>query len=173
MLARQEIKAAIEAILFASGEPVPVEQIASVVGISVEDTVVILNELVLEYNRYERGIQVVESAEGWVMCTKPAYFRYVGILNRVPGKKLSQAALETLAIIAYQQPVTRAEIEAIRGVRVDRTLSSLLERGLVAEAGRKEAPGRPVLYVTTTEFLKLFGLTSLEDLPREGKEAKL
>ncbi|NLU50844.1 MAG: SMC-Scp complex subunit ScpB [Syntrophomonadaceae bacterium] len=171
MLARDEIKAAIEAMLFASGEPLPLEEIARVVGIPVEDTNGILNELVLEYNKSGHGIQVVEAAAGYSLCTKDTYYQFVKAVRRRPAKKLSQAALETLAIIAYQQPVTRAEIEAIRGVRAERMLNSLLARGLIAEAGRKEVPGRPVLYVTTPEFLKLFGMTGLTDLPREDKEA--
>ncbi|ADI01324.1 MAG TPA: SMC-Scp complex subunit ScpB [Syntrophothermus lipocalidus] len=171
MLARISAKATIEALLFASGDPLPLSEIARVTGLLPDDVEVILEELILEYNKEEHGIQVVKSDAGYAMCTKPAFFEYIRDLNRGPEKRLSQAALETLAIIAYRQPVTRTEIEAIRGVKAERVINSLLERGLIAEAGRKDAPGRPVLYVTTNEFMRLFGLASLEDLPKDVRGA--
>ncbi|MGI6487970.1 MAG: SMC-Scp complex subunit ScpB [Syntrophothermaceae bacterium] len=171
MLLRQELKAAIEAVLFTRAEPIDIEELSRALGVSVQDTREILQELISEYNRSEHGIQVVESDAGYTMCTKPEYFRYVNNTNRSVTRRLSQAALETLAIVAYQQPVTRPEIEAIRGVRVEGVLNMLVDRGLVAEAGRKDVPGRPLLYVTTAEFLRIFGITSLDDLPRKDEEA--
>ena len=171
VLARTAVKAVIEALLFASAHPLPVSEMAKVTGLSPGEIEAILRELVFEYNKEEHGIQIVESGAGYAMCTKPAYSEYIKGLAGGAGKRLSQAALETLAIIAYRQPVTRAEIEAIRGVKSERIISSLLEQGLIAEAGRKDAPGRPVLYVTTHEFMRLFGLTSLDELPDMNKEA--
>jgi segregation and condensation protein B len=100
------------------------------------------------------------------MCTRPSYHEFVRKANQPLIARLSQAALETLAIIAYQQPITRPEIEAVRGVRVDRALQSLVKRGLIADVGRREIVGRPLMYGTTNDFLKLFGLGSLEELPR-------
>ena len=99
------------------------------------------------------------------MCTRPEFATLLAGLRPPARKRLSSAALETLAIIAYQQPVTRAEIEAIRGVKIDRILTMLLERNLIEEAGHKAVPGKPILYKTTPEFLKVFGLASLDDLP--------
>ncbi len=171
MLARAALRAMVEALLFASTRPLSVSDLAKVTGLSPGEIEIILQELVFEYNKEEHGIQIVESGPGYAMCTKPAYFEYIKRLSGSTAKRLSQAALETLAIIAYRQPVTRAEIEAIRGVKSEKVISSLLEQGLIAEAGRKDAPGRPVVYVTTHEFMRLFGLTSLEELPDKDKGA--
>ena len=172
MLAREEIKGAVEAILFACVEPIDPGSIAKAVGISYQDAKLILEELRLEYNEGTRGIKIALSESGYSMCTREEYHEYIRKVNKPAAVRLSQAALETLAIIAYCQPVTRAEIEAIRGVRVDKVLNSLIGRGLVAEVGRKDVPGRPSMYGTTAEFLKLFGLTSLAQLPEitEGNE---
>jgi segregation and condensation protein B len=172
MLSRNQIKAAIEAILFARSDAINLKDLAHIVGISVTDADIVLKELILEYNERESGIQIASGPDGYVMCTRPDYYEYVKKAHAPAAVKLSQAAIETLAIIAYRQPVTRAEIEAIRGVKVDRIITSLSNRGLVEETGKKEAPGRPGLYATTTEFLKLFGLTSLDELPRKPEEAK-
>jgi len=170
MLVRKELKGAIEAILFARAEAVPVEDIMRVTGVSQEDVLTILTELTLEYNEKKSGISIVSSEAGWAMCTRPEYHEFVKEAGAPQAARLSQGALETLAIIAYRQPVTRAEVEAVRGVRADRALQSLHKRGLIQEIGKKQAPGRPVMYGTTGEFLKLFGLTSLEDLPAALEE---
>ncbi|NLV15900.1 MAG: SMC-Scp complex subunit ScpB [Syntrophomonadaceae bacterium] len=166
MLVRDELKGAIEAILFVRHEPVKVKEIARITGASSEDVLVLLTELTKEYNEKKSGIQIINSSEGYAMCTRPFYHEYVRQANQPLVTKLSQAALETLAIIAYRQPLTRPEMEAVRGVRVDRVLQSLLKRGLIREVGQKAVPGRPMMYGTTHEFLKLFGLASLEELPR-------
>ncbi|MGE5416309.1 MAG: SMC-Scp complex subunit ScpB [Acidobacteriota bacterium] len=172
MLAREQLKAAIEAVLFARSEPISAEEMGRIVGVSTQDARIILNELCMEYNDTVKGIQVNSSREGYAMCTHPDYHEYVKKANPGAAVRLSQAALETLAIIAYRQPLTRPEMEAVRGVKVDRVLNSLLARGLIEELGKKEGPGRPILYGTTPEFLKLFGLTSLEDLPQRLEEAE-
>lgn len=165
MLVREELKGAIEAILFARAEAIHVEEIARITGVSREDAQIIMTELAQEYNERKSGIEIVSSETGFVMCTRPEYHEYVKEASSPQVTRLSQAALETLAIIAYRQPITRAEVEAVRGVRADRALQSLQKRGLIEEVGKKSVPGRPVMYGTTGEFLKLFGLTSLQDLP--------
>ncbi|NLB19121.1 MAG: SMC-Scp complex subunit ScpB [Syntrophomonadaceae bacterium] len=166
MLVRDELKGAIEAILFVRSEPIKVKEIAKITGASPEDILVLLTELTNDYNEKKSGMQIVTSTEGYAICTRPFYHEYVRQANQPLVAKLSQAALETLAIIAYRQPLTRPEMEAVRGVRVDRVLQSLLKRGLIQEVGHKAAPGRPMMYGTTHEFLKTFGLASLEELPQ-------
>jgi segregation and condensation protein B len=158
--------AVIEALIFASSEPLKGKEIASILGLTEETVKELIRDLQQEYQDKRRGIQIIEVAEGYQFLTNPEYASYVEKLKKVPRQPtLSQAALETLAIIAYKQPITRAEIETLRGVRVDSSLSTLLERGLIQEAGRKDGPGRPILYVTTTAFLKYFGLKTLDELP--------
>lgn len=171
MLVRKELRAAMEAILFAHSEPITLEEIAQILEVSEEDTMIVMGDLTEEYNEPGRGIQIVENAQGFVMCTRAEFHEYIKRANRPSAARLSQAALETLAIIAYRQPMTRPEIETLRGVKSERVLNSLLARGLIAECGKKDAPGRPLLYATTSEFLKLFGLTGLDDLPRDLEEA--
>lgn len=165
MLMRDELKAAIEAVLFASGEKISVDELAVLLGINELDLKAIMQEMILDYNQEKRGIQIVPFDNGYIMCTRPAYSGIVSKLVKIPGRRLSAAAMETLAIIAYQQPVTRAEIEQIRGVKVDKIINNLLEKGLIKEDGQKEVLGKPILYVTTHEFLKTFALSSLKDLP--------
>lgn len=166
MMMRDQIKAALEAVLFVRAEKVKINELAGIIGIDEDEIRIILDELRQEYNGdMKRGIQIIVSDDEVFMCTKEEYSDILARITRTVKKKLSQAAMETLAIIAYKQPVTRAEIEKIRGVKVDKIIAGLLEKGLVAEAGYKDVPGRPVLYVTTDEFLKVFGLASLEELP--------
>ncbi|MGE5371443.1 MAG: SMC-Scp complex subunit ScpB [Solirubrobacterales bacterium] len=173
MLARQEMKSALEAILFARSEAITPEEMARALEGERSDVEELLQELMLEYNADARGVQIIENAGGYVLCTRPEYHEIIRRANRPTAVRLSQAALETLAIIAYRQPVTRAEIESHRGVKTDRVLHTLLGRGLIEEVGRKDGPGRPSMFATTSEFLKLFGLTHLAELPREPKEESL
>jgi len=162
----REAKAVLEALIFASSEPVTIKEMSIITGLNEETVRTLLSEMAVEYNDQQRGIQIIEVAGGYQLVTKPEMAVYVEKLKKVPRQApLSQAALETLAIIAYKQPITRAEIETIRGVRVESSLTTLLERGLIEETGRKEGPGRPILYGTTKEFLKYFGLKSLDELP--------
>ena len=130
------------------------------------DVAAVLEQLKVEYIQHERAFRLVEKAEGWQLATDPAYGPWVRQL--FPGPKpprLSAPALETLAIIAYRQPITRADVEAVRGVTIDGVLQTLMERGLVKISGRAEIPGRPLLYETTQFFLEHFGLRNLDELP--------
>lgn len=162
----KKAKAVLEAVIFASSEPVTVKEMSTILELNYETVEQLLAELMAEYDDQQRGIQIKEVAEGFQFVTKPEYADYLEKLKKVPrNAPLSQAALETLAIIAYKQPITRAEIETIRGVRVDSSLATLLERGLIEETGRKDGPGRPILYGTTKVFLKYFGLKNLDELP--------
>lgn len=158
-------KAILEAILLASPEPLSVKKIAEVIGLDEKDARILVEDLRKEYQQPGRGLYVQEMAGGYVLTTRGEYREYVEKLLQPRGKGLSHAALETLAIIAYRQPITKAEIEGVRGVKVDRSVETLLERRLVKELGRKDAPGRPMVYGTTKEFLQYFGLKELADLP--------
>ncbi|MFZ5817443.1 MAG: SMC-Scp complex subunit ScpB [Bacillota bacterium] len=158
-------KMILEALLLASTEPLPVKKIAEVIGLDEKDARILMEDLQKDYEAPGRGLMIRELGGGFVLTTRPEVAEYVDRLLQPRSKGLSHAALETLAIIAYRQPITKAEIEGVRGVKVDRSLETLVERRLVTDVGRKEAPGRPVLYGTTPEFLKYFGLKDLKDLP--------
>lgn len=160
-----EYKAALEAVLFAAGEPLAVPEIADIMVIDKPLVWELLSELEKDYREAGRGLMIREIAGGYQLVTKSDYFEIVNNLNKVKEVKLSNASMETLAIIAFKQPVTRAEMEAIRGVKVDGVVNTLLELDLIQEAGRKKALGNPILYATTDKFLTTFGLKSLQDLP--------
>ena len=155
----------LEAILFAAGEPLSVPQLAELLGVNKPQTWELMGLLQEEYQSEKRGLELREVAEGWQLCTKACHHESVLQLANTQELKLSNAAMETLAIIAYRQPVTRAEMEAIRGVKVDGVVNTLLDWELIAEAGRKETIGHPILYKTTKRFLEVFGLKSLKDMP--------
>jgi len=161
-----EPRAVVESLLFVATEPLDVQTISELVGISPAETKAILDRIRSELESPLHGIQLVELAGGFQLCTKPGMAPYVEKLYHRNIPAISQAALETLAIIAYKQPVTRAEIEEIRGVKVDSVLTTLMERGMITEVGRKDGPGRPILYGTTREFLKHFGLKDISELPK-------
>lgn len=165
MLFAYKYKPIVECLLFISNRPLTPEVVGNIVEIDYNDAKNILQELKEEYEQQERGIQIVAVAGGYQMCTKPEFASYVEKLYRPQVYPLSKAALETLAIVAYRQPVTRAEIESIRGVKTDGVLSNLMERKLVQEVGRKEGPGRPILYGTSEDFLQYLGLKGLHELP--------
>jgi segregation and condensation protein B len=162
-----EYKAIVEGLLFAAGdEGLSLQQIASVLEIKEEQAKEIVSALKEEYERGQRGIQLVELAGVFQLATKKEHAPYLKKLVESPSStSLSQAALETLAIIAYRQPITRAEIEEIRGVKSDKPIQTLMARALIKEVGRAEGTGRPILYGTTKEFLDYFGLKTLEELP--------
>lgn len=157
--------AILEAILLASPEPLTIKRIAEVVGLDEKDARIMVDDLRREYQQPGRGLYLQEIAGGYVLTTRPEYAEYVEKLLQPRARGLSHAALETLAIVAYRQPMTKAEIEGVRGVSADRSIETLLERKMVRELGRKEAPGRPMLYGTTREFLQYFGLRDLSELP--------
>lgn len=160
-----EIKAAIEAILFARGIPVSLADLARLLNMDEERIQELVAAMETEYQAKRYGIRLLRTDAGVTLCSKKEYSELITRLDYQPPRRLSRAALETLAIIAYRQPVTRGEIELIRGVKVERAVYSLLERGLIREVGRGETVGKPVLYGTSDEFLRLFGLTSLDELP--------
>ncbi|RLL48163.1 SMC-Scp complex subunit ScpB [Oceanobacillus piezotolerans] len=162
-----ELKGVVEGLLFASGdEGISLHQLCKLLEVSEETATHIINELKFDYERSDRGIMIIQSHDILHLTTKPEHSRFYKKLIEVPPtSKLSQAALETLAIIAYRQPITRTEIEEIRGVKSDRPVQTLLARLLIEEIGRKDSIGRPILYGTSKEFLTFFGLTSLEELP--------
>lgn len=155
----------VEAILFASGEPITVEKIAKILDIPSEHVEDIIFDLKEEFKKPIHGIFIRQVAGGYQFCSKLEVKDTINLLAQNREQKLSQAAMETLAIVAFKQPVTKQEIEFIRGVKADKIINSLLEIKLIKEAGRKEAVGRPILYATTDEFLTAFGLNSLRDLP--------
>lgn len=156
---------ALEAVLFAAGEPVSVAEIADLLQLEKPQVWELVSELKQSYEAESRGLKLRETAGCFQLVTKPVYYSILLGLGRKKEVKLTNASLETLAIVAFKQPVTRAEMEAIRGVKVDGVLNTLLDLGLVAEAGRKKALGNPILYATTEKFLMVFGLNSLEELP--------
>lgn len=162
----RELKSALEAIIFASGEPVPAARISLVLGVPEEDVFSCAAELAEEYEREGRGIRLVRLDKSLQMCSAPQYAKTIArvIEHRAPPK-LSPPALETLAVIAYFQPVTRAYVDEVRGVDSSYTVSSLAEKGLIEAAGRLEAPGRPTLYRTTEAFLRVMGVSELDELP--------
>jgi len=162
------IKAVIEALLFASEKPLMLEQIRDVLdNLATDEIRKNLGELKDEYEKSGRGMRIVEVAGGFQMITAPVFASFLRKLYKGKrAEKLSTPALETLAIIAYKQPVTRSEIQAIRNVNVDTMVKTFVEKGFVRVAGRKKAPGRPRVYGTTRQFLEHFGLKSLDELPK-------
>lgn len=159
-------KAIIEGILFAKGEPVELEDIASVLGITSSEAEKLTEELSSEYEKGERGISIIRLENAYQMCTCKSVYEALIRYITVPKKhSLTDVMLETLSIVAYKQPVTRVEIENIRGVSSDHAINRLVEYGLIEEAGRRRAPGRPQTFKTTDEFLRRFGLSSKDDLP--------
>lgn len=165
--ARATLKALIEAIVYVTDEPLTAKQIAAGLRKPVEEVRAILDELVAEYSSPARGIWIRQVAEGYKMGTKPEHHEAVRAFAKTltPPLKLSMAALETLAVIAYKQPITAPEIMEIRGVQGAGVLKTLLEHKLITTAGRKNVVGRPILYKTTKEFLVQFGLKDLSELP--------
>lgn len=156
----------IESLLFASGDPMKVKDIASILECSESYTKEMLEELRMEYNKEERGIKLVCINKTYQLVTKPENSDYIQkILKTNSRQSLSQAAIESLAIIAYKQPITRVEIDEIRGVKSESAIQRLLERNIIKECGRKEVIGRPILYGTTDEFLRQFQLENLKELP--------
>jgi len=160
-------KSVIEAVIFAADRPVSVEQLAGVVdGLSNDTIAQLIREIQHDYDAAQRSFQIVEIANGFQMCTRSEYASWIKKFYTTEiSSRLSVSALEALAIIAYRQPVTRAEVEEIRGVNSDSVIRTLLERNLIKVIGRKQAPGKPFVYATTTEFLMHFGLRDLSELP--------
>ncbi len=162
----EHYEGAIEALLFAMGKSVSLSAIAKAIGHDTETTRKIIDNMMLSYNTAKRGIKIIELENAFQMCTKEEYYDYLVKMALQPKKAvLSDVMLETLSIIAYKQPVTKLEIEKIRGVKCDHAIAKLMEYGLVQEVGRLDAPGRPILLGTTEEFLRNFGVQGLDELP--------
>ena len=159
-------KAIIEAILYSAAREVKMTELMSALELGANEIANIIESMKEDYKNLNRGIEIIEIEGSYQLCTKKEYFDYIyPIFDNRAKPNLSQAALETLAIIAYNPKITRAEIEAIRGVNSDGTIYKLLEYNLIAESGKSDAPGRPMTFSTTTHFLKMFGMSNLSDLP--------
>lgn len=166
-----ELAHVIEAILFVAGEPVNVKDVQRALDVTEDETRQAIDALDSDYSFHRRGITLKRFGEHIQLSTRAEYAPYVErLLQPIQKQSLSQSALETLAIVAYRQPVTKLEMEAVRGVKCDYSVQSLVNKGLIEEVGRKEALGRPILYGTTDKFLSHFGLHSLDDLPKPPEE---
>lgn len=162
----EKIKSIIEAILFSAGRQVNIKELMISLELPKDDIDNIIISMQEEYKNKSKGIEIIKVDESYQLCTKNELYDYIyPILDKRTKPNLSNASLETLAIIAYNPKITRAEIESIRGVSADACIYKLLEYGLIQESGKADLPGKPMTYVTTDEFLKMFGYSSLEDLP--------
>ena len=165
-----KIKSIIEAILFSAGRIVETKELMAILELSNEDIDSIMQNMKSEFEEQNRGIEIIKVENWYQMCSKKEYYDYIyPIFDNRAKPNLSAAALETLSIIAYNPKITRAEIEQIRGVNSDGTIYKLLEYNLIEEVGRLDAPGRPTIYSTTKDFLKMFGMSSIEELPELPK----
>lgn len=162
----KRIESIIEAILFTMGDSVEVSHIASAIEHDVSTTRKIIHNMMDRYEKEDRGIRIIELGDAFQMCTKPEMYEYLVCIAKQPKRHvLTDVMLETLSIVAYKQPVTRIEIEKIRGVKSDHAINKLIEYDLICEVGRLDAPGRPLLFGTTEEFLRRFSVQSLDELP--------
>lgn len=167
----QKMEATVEAVLFTMGESVEVGSLAKAIGQDENTTKKLVRNMMDRYEAEDRGIKIIELENAFQMCTKPEMYEALITVAKQPKKHvLTDVLLETLSIIAYKQPVTRLEIEKIRGVKCDHAVNKLIEYNLVGEIGRLDAPGRPLLFGTTEEFLRSFGVQSLEELPTINPE---
>ena len=162
----KQLESIIEAILFTMGDSVEVSKIASAIEQDVPTTEKLIHNMMDKYQKEERGIRIIELDHAYKLCTNPEMYEYLIRIAKQPKKYvLTDVMLETLSIIAYRQPITKLEIEKIRGVKSDHAVNKLIEYNLVCELGRLDAPGRPLLFGTTEEFLRRFSVQSLDDLP--------
>lgn len=165
------MEAAVEAVLFTMGTSVETSRLAAAIEQDVQTTRRLVRNMMDKYNAKDRGICIIELEDSFQMCTKKEYYdNLIRVVSQPKKHTLTDSALETLSIIAYKQPVTRLEVEQIRGVKSDYAVNKLLEYNLITELGRLDAPGRPILFGTTEEFLRSFGLSSVEDLPELSPE---
>ena len=161
-----KMKAIIEAILFASGRPVEIKELISALELPEEDIIQIIESMKVDFQEANRGIEIIKVGNGYTLCSKKEYYDYIyPLFDNRAKPNISNAAMETLAIIAYNPKITRAEIESIRGVNSDATIYKLLEYNLIEDAGKSDLPGKPTVYQTTEEFLKTFGISNLDELP--------
>lgn len=161
-----KMKAIIEAILFASGRPVEIKELISALELPEEDIIQIIESMKADFQEANRGIEIIRVESGYTLCSKKEYYDYIyPLFDNRAKPNISNAAMETLAIIAYNPKITRAEIESIRGVNSDATIYKLLEYNLIEDAGKSDLPGKPTVYQITEEFLKTFGISNLDELP--------
>lgn len=161
-----EIESVIEALLFVSGEALPLSTIAQTIELDKATTKAIIRTLAEKYEKEKRGIRIIQIDNSYQMCTAAECFEFIRNMYKSPKRQgMTQSLLETLAIIAYKQPITKAQIEQIRGVSADHAVNKLLEKNLICETGRLDAPGKPILFGTTNEFLRYFGFKSASELP--------
>ena len=159
-------KAIIEAILFAAGRVIKIKELMATLEISSDEVISIIESMQEEYKKEDRGIEIIKVEDGYQLATKKEMYEYLyPIFDKRNKPNLSQASMETLAIIAYNPKITRAEIEAVRGVNSDGTIYKLLEYNLIENVGKADLPGRPTMYSVTENFLKMFGIETLEELP--------
>ena len=162
----ERAEAIIEAMLFSTGSIITIKDIMNVIELGLEDIERIIQKMKTKYNENSSGIELIKIEDGYQLCTKKEYYEYIyPLFDNRSKPSISNAALETLSIIAYNPKITRSEIEAIRGVGSDGTIYKLIEYDLIEEAGKMDAPGRPTMYKVTKNFMKMFGITSLDDLP--------
>ena len=167
---KEKLKGIIEAMLFASGRAITINELIINLEMSKEEIQNVIDDMKEEYNKESRGIEIIKIDDGYQLCSKKELYEYIyPVIDKRSKPNLSNAALETLAIIAYNPRIIRAQIEAIRGVSADACIYKLLEYGLIEEAGKLDAPGKPMTYKTSSEFLKMFGYASLNDLPELPK----
>lgn len=165
------MEAAVEAVLFTMGTSVETSRLAAAIEQDEQTTRRLVRNMMDKYNAKDRGICIIELEDSFQMCTKKEYYdNLIRVVSQPKKHALTDSALETLSIIAYKQPVTRLEVEQIRGVKSDYAVNKLLEYNLITELGRLDAPGRPILFGTTEEFLRSFGLSSVDDLPELSPE---
>ena len=157
----------LEAMLFASGQAVPLPVLSMAMGLSVHETRHLLERMERSYEEQRRGFTLIRVDNAYQLSTNPIYFDYIRRMIQTPQRKpLTQTLMETLSIIAYKQPVTKAQIEEIRGVNADHAVNKLMEYNLISEKGRLDTPGKPILFGTSDDFLRHFGIESIDDLPR-------
>ena len=167
----EKLQGVIEAILFAMGDSVELSKIAAAIEHDEQTTKKIIHNMMDSYEQENRGIRIIELDNSFQICTKPEMYEYLIRIAKQPKRYvLTDVLLETLSIVAYKQPVTRLEIEKIRGVKTDHAVNKLVEYGLIEEVGRMEVPGRPILFGTTEEFLRRFSVQSLDELPTLNPE---
>lgn len=165
-MTEQQVENIIEGILFASGEPVEVAKLAQTLEMPKQEVRAVADHLMHRYEDREGGLCILKLEDSYQMCTNPAYGNYISLaLQKKKKPVLSPAALEVLSIVAYKQPVTKAYVEQVRGVESSNVVNNLVEKGYIEEAGKLDAPGRPTLFTTSKEFLRVFGLRSIGELP--------
>ncbi|PHV71155.1 SMC-Scp complex subunit ScpB [Sporanaerobium hydrogeniformans] len=168
---KTEIESAVEALLFYSGDSISCNRLCELCDVEAITIHMAVHKLNAFYNETYSGIEIIEVEDGYQMCTAPRHMALIQRFKQKPVKNLlTQALIETLAIVAYSQPITRTQIEDVRGVRCEHTISKLMEYGLIEEVGRLNVIGRPILFGTTTEFLRHFGFKNLEELPQIKEE---